>query len=57
MSDKLMYKIDKIMHKIIFSLDYKQWLKCLDTQLNKPTNQNSIKVPRVVKSIDKKTLL
>ena len=54
MSDKLMYKIDKIMHKITPSLDYKQWLKCLDTQLNKPTNQNSIKVPRVVKSIDKK---
>ena len=23
---------------------YKKWLKCLDTKLNKPTNQNSNKV-------------
>ena len=28
----------------------KYWLKSLDTQLNKPTNQNSIKVPKVVMS-------
>ena len=34
-----------------------QWLKRLDTQLNEPINQNSIKVPKVVKPTNKKTLL
>ena len=29
----------------------------MDTQLNKPTHQNSIKFPKVVKPINKKTLL
>ena len=33
------------------------WLKRLDTQLNKPTNQNLLKVPKVVKPINKKTVL
>ena len=28
----------------------------LDTQLNEPTNQNSIKVPQLVKTTNKKTL-
>ena len=28
-----------------------------DTQLNKPTNQDSLKVPKVVKATNKKTLL
>ena len=32
------------------------WLKRLDTQLNKPTNQNLLKVPKVVRSTNKKTL-
>ena len=32
------------------------WLKRLDTELNKPINQNSVKVPIVVESIYNKTL-
>ena len=36
---------------------YKKWLKCLDTQLNKPTNQNAIKVPIVGKLGNKKPAL
>ena len=39
------------------SQNYNWWLKRLDTQLNEPINQNSIKVPKVVKPINKKTLL
>ena len=31
------------------SEDLNQWQKRLDTQLNKPTNQNAAKVPKVVK--------
>ena len=39
-------------HKIFPSVDYNWWLKPLDTQLNEATNQNSIKVPKVVKPIN-----
>ena len=45
-----------IIHKITF-LDYQSWLKHLYTKLNKPTNQNSIKVPKVLNPTNKKTLL
>ena len=38
-------------------VDYNKWLKCFDTQFNEPTNQISIKVPKVVKPLNKKTLL
>ena len=31
-------------------------VETLDTQLNEPTNQNTIKVPKVVKPTNKKTL-
>ena len=31
-------------------------LKCLDTQVNKPPNQNVMEVPKIVKPINKKTL-
>ena len=44
-------------HIITPSVDYNQWLERLDTQLNKPSNQNSSKVPKVIKSMSKKTLL
>ena len=37
-------------------VDYNKWQKRLDTQLNEPSNQNLIKVPKVVKSMNKKTL-
>ena len=32
-------------------------LKRLDTQVNKPPNQNVMEVPKIVKPINKKTLL
>ena len=38
-------------------VDYIYWLKRLDNQINKPTNQNLIKVPKSVKPTNKKTLL
>ena len=38
------------------SVDYNQWLKRLDTQLNEPTYKNSIKVPKVAKPTNKKCL-
>ena len=42
-----------MIHKITTSVDYNKLLKCLDTQLNEPTNQNVIKV---VNLTNKKTL-
>ena len=41
-------------HKVIPSVDYNYWLKQLDTQLNEPTNQNSMKVSKVVTPTNKK---
>ena len=43
-------------NKITPAVDYNQWLKRLDAQLNKTPNQNSITVPMVVKPTNKKTL-
>ena len=48
MVDKLMYISNT--HKIHPFVDYNCWLKCLVTQLHKQTNENSIKVPKVIKS-------
>ena len=42
-------------HKITPYKYYNYWLKRLDIQLNKPTNQNSIKVSKVDKPTNKKT--
>ena len=55
MVDKLMYIPNDKIH-IIPSVDLNYWLKRLDTQLNKPTNQNSIKVFKIVKPMNTKTL-
>ena len=44
-----------ITYKITPSVDYNFWLKRLDAQLNEPTNQKLIKVPKVVKPTNKKT--
>ena len=41
-------------HKFTPSVGYNQWQKCLDTQFTGPTNQDSIKVPKVFKSTNKK---
>ena len=43
-------------HKYPFSI-LQLVVETLDTQLNTPTNQNSIKVPKVIKATDKKMLL
>ena len=40
-----------MINKITTSVDYNEWLERLDTQLNDPANQNSIKGPKVVKPI------
>ena len=34
-----------MLHTITSSVDYKYMLKCIDIQLNEPTNKKSIKVP------------
>ena len=48
MFNKLMY-IPNDVNKITPSVDYNYCWKGLDTQLNEKTNQNSLKVPKVVK--------
>ena len=45
------------MHKITPSVDYNKWLRRLDTQPNKAINQNSLKVPKVDKPTNKKTIV
>ena len=56
MADKLMYIPNEDIQNTL-SVDYDQCLKPLDTQLNEPTNQNLIKVPKVVQPTNKKTFL
>ena len=46
-----------IKNKITPSVDNIWWLNRLDTQLNEPAIQNSLKVPNFVKPTNKKTLL
>ena len=53
---KLMYITNNDTQYYI-SVDYNQWLKRLDTQLNELTNQNSIKVTKVVVPTNNKTVL
>ena len=38
-------------------VDYNEWLKRWNTELNKPTNKNFMKVPKVVKPTNKKVFL
>ena len=57
MSQDLVYIPNYDTQNITPSVDYNQSLKRLDTQFKKPTNQNLIKVPEVVKPTNKKTLL
>ena len=42
MAEKIICTFLMMVNKIIPTLDYNQCLKRLDTQLNKPTNQNQI---------------
>ena len=53
----IMLKFPMMVHKNTPSVYYNKWLKHLDTQLNGSTNQNSIKVPKVVEPMNMKTLL
>ena len=45
-----------MIHKITLTIDCNKWLKRLNTQFDKPTNQNSLNVPRVGEPTNKKTL-
>ena len=56
MADKLMYIPNVDILYITTSVNYNYYLKRLETQLNEPTNQNSILVPKVVKPTNKKRL-
>ena len=57
MADKLMNIPNDDTQKINPSVDYNWWLKRFDTQLNQSTNQNLIKVPKVVNLTNKKMLI
>ena len=46
-----------MIYKITTSVDYNYWLKHLEILLNEPTNQNSVKVPKVVKPTNNKTII
>ena len=56
MADKLIY-IPIYDTQNYPSIYYYYWLKRLDFQLNEPKNKNSIKVQKVVKPTNKKTVL
>ena len=43
-----------MIQKINLNVDYNQWFKRLNTLLNEPGKQNSIKSPEVVKATNKK---
>ena len=47
---------DNLINKKIPSLDYNYWLKVWTLNFNEPTNQNSLKVLKVVKTTNKKLL-
>ena len=57
MADNLIHIPDDDTKNYTLYVSYNQWLKSLDTQLNELTNQNLIKVPNVVRLMNKKTLL
>ena len=51
MADKLMYILNDYTQNYNFCRLQLDWLKCLDTQLNRPINQNLIEKPKIVKQI------
>ena len=51
------YKLMYIPNDDTQNYPFCRFLKQLDTQLNEPINQNSIKAPKVVKPKNKKTFL
>ena len=47
-----------ITHSVVFCGYYSfLWFKHFDTQFSQPTNQNSMKVPKVVKATNKKNVI
>ena len=54
MADKLKYILNDDIQNYPFCIIHLR-LKRLDTQLNEPTNQNSLKIPKVVNPTNKKT--
>ena len=54
MTDKLMY-ISNDDTQNYPSVEYNQWLKRLYTKLNEPTNQNIMKVPKVIETTNGKS--
>ncbi len=38
-----------MIYKIVPSVDYDQWLKYFNTKINEPTNQNSLKPPKLLR--------
>ena len=57
MANKLMYIPNDDKQNNPFFRIQSHWFKRLDIQINELTNQNSIKVPKVIKPTNKKTLL
>ena len=58
MADRLMYiPFPNDNKQITHPVDYNLWLKRLDTKINEQTNQNSMKVPKVINPLKKKKLL
>ena len=57
MAGKKICESPMMIHKITSSVDYNWWLKHLDIQLNEPTNQISIIIPKVVKQTNNKKIL
>ena len=52
MADKFMYIPNDDTQN--YTVGYNYWLNLLETQLNQPTNHNSIKIPKVVKLTKRK---
>ena len=46
-----------MIHKITSFVDYNYWLKLLDTQLTEPSNQNLLKVSKVLKQTNKEKII
>ena len=56
MADKIMYNIPNDYTQNFPFVDKNKMIKRLNTQSNKPTNQNSIKSTKVVKPTNKKII-
>ena len=46
-----------MLHKTTPSVNYNEWFKLLNTQLNESTNQTLIKLPKIFEPTNKKTVI